>query len=183
MLAAVAAETGANQPTDFTVEVFKFYFVGFAALNNRIALGAIDAYVADFIIHVIIAAALCDGSADLHATEVMQTEAAVIAATDIFILCLCRCLEPSDNLTLWQCFSAEGNEVRTCIKETAVYLCVCQSDDTLVVGHLDFEIVCDIHNATALPFQLAVDIDDVSHMQIKPVIVIGKRGSSAGPKL
>lgn len=53
-----------------------------------------------------------------------------------------------------------------------MHLCVCQPDDALVVGHLNFKIVCDLHYATTLSFQLAVDIDDVAHMQFELIIVV-----------
>ena len=73
--------------------IFKLHLVCLTAFYDCIALGAIDADVSDLVFNVVFVATFCGRCADLHATEVIQTECSIVAAADELIVILCRCLD------------------------------------------------------------------------------------------
>ena len=97
------------------------------------------------------------------------------SAADERILFLFRCLEPCDCFAAGQCFTIERQEMAACHKELAVYGGVHYSDDALVVGYLDFEIIVDFGNPTEHTFQLAVNINHVTTMQVELIVVVCQR--------
>ena len=52
---------------------------------------------------------------------------------------------------------------------------ISDADHTLVIGQLDLEVVSDINHTATQPFELPVNIDDISDLKIERIVVVGQR--------
>ena len=59
-------------------------------------------------------------------------------------------------------------------EELTIDLRISDADHTLVIGQLDLEVVSDINHTAAQPFELPVNIDDISDLEIERIVVVGQ---------
>ena len=119
--------------------------------------------------------ALSNIVADFHGREVIQLKAEFITARYIDIFLFIGCFEPGDDLGIGQRCGIKGDEMRPSEEEFALNLRISDADHALVIGQLDLEVVGDINHAAAQPFELPVNIDDISDLEIERIVVVGQR--------
>lgn len=172
VLAVITTEAGAGELTDLTIVICELDLVVFSAFYDGITFVAVKGDVSDFVFHIVIVSALCDPRGDIHFCEIAKTEGGIVTSADDLLVIACRCFESRNGLTIWQCFTVKGYEMRPCHKEFAVHVGINHGNDSLIIGDFDFEIVVDIGDAAAYAFQLALDIRQVAAMQVESVVVI-----------
>ena len=179
MLTGVTAKTVAGQIPDLPILALKFQLIDLGAFHDRSTLGAIEADVPHTALHVVVMTAFSNIMADFHGREVIQLKAGIIIAGYIDIFLFIRSLEPGDDLGIGQRCGIEGDEMRSGEEELTIDLRISDADHTLVIGQLDLEVVSDINHTATQPFELPVNIDDISDLKIERIVVVGQRHVSS----
>ena len=182
MLAYSAAEAGANKTAYLAVAVFKLDLVCFAALDDGVALCAVNADVSDLVINIVFMSALSGLRVNAHTAEIGQKERGVVPAADENLVLFRRRFEPCDHPVSRKRFAVERYEMRPCNAEPTVHVRVDQRDHTLIIGEPDPEIIIDLSHATELPFEFSFNINQVAAFQVKHIVVIRILPPSFGEK-